>query len=43
MFSKPHSDIQFSATVDTFNKRFLSIPHRTIADVTSTVSATEFV
>ena len=28
--SKPHSDIQFSATADTFNKHFLSIPHRTI-------------
>ena len=41
-FSKPHSDIQFSNTADTFNKHFLSIPYRTIADVTSTVPATEF-
>ena len=42
MFSKSHSDIQFSATANTFNKHFLSIPHRTVADVTSTVPATEF-
>ena len=41
--SKPVSDIHFSVTADIFNNHFLTIPYKTIADVSSTVQASEFV
>ena len=40
--SKPTCEIQVSATADAFNDHFLSIPYKTIANVVSTVPASEY-
>ena len=40
--SKSICNSQFSAMADTFNDYFLSIPYKTVANVTSTVPATEY-
>jgi len=40
--SKPSNDIQLSVTADVFNKYFLSIAHKTVANVKSDVPACEF-
>ncbi|MCY3928858.1 MAG: hypothetical protein OXG81_11355 [Acidobacteria bacterium] len=40
--SKSICNSQFSATADAFNDYFLSIPYKTVANVTSTVPATEY-
>ena len=40
--SKPTCRAQISATADAFNDHFLSIPYKTIADVASTVPASDY-
>ena len=40
--SKPTCEIQVSATADAFNDHFLSIPYKIIANVVSTVPASEY-
>ena len=39
---KPSNGIQLSVSADVFNEYFLSIPHKTIANVTGSVPACEF-
>ena len=39
---KSRCDVQFSAMADTFNDYFLSIPLKTVANVTSTIPASEY-
>ena len=41
--SKPVCDIQLSVTADILNTHFLTVPYKTIADVSSIVPATKFV
>ena len=40
--SRPTNDTQLSVTAEEFNQHFLSIPHKTVANVASTVPACGF-